>query len=174
MARHLAPGDLVALDQVMDFTQGARDATFFDGDEVVHIDFTEPYCPELRKALLHGAEGADVPLHPRGTYLCVNGPRLESRAEIAFFARTGAHVIGMTGMPEAALAREAEICFAALGVVTNHAAGLGREPVTTTEVVTAMRTANEQLGRVLARAIPLIPRARSCPCGQALKDARMG
>lgn len=174
--RGLGPGDIVVLDQVLDFTQGARAGSFYDGGEggqVVHIDFTEPYCPEVRGALLRAGEKAGVGLGDGGTYLCVNGPRLESRAEIEFFASAGADVVGMTGMPEAALARELEICFAGVAVVTNYAAGFTGEKLTTGEVIESMKEANERINALLRETIGLIPRQRGCPCKDALKEAIM-
>ena len=169
----LRPGSIVVLDQVLDMTQGAREATFYDEGEVVHIDFTEPYCPELRQAVLGAGEKAGIGLEGGGTYLCVNGPRLESRAEIEFFARTGADVVGMTGMPEAALARELEICYSALAVVTNYAAGLSGIKLTTGEVVGSMEKANERIKALLKETFALIPYERACPCKDALKGTRM-
>jgi 5'-methylthioadenosine phosphorylase len=173
MAPGLKPGHIVALDQVIDMTQGAREATFFDGDEVVHIDFTEPYCPELRDALIKAGGGTGINVAGRGTYLCVNGPRLESKAEIAHFAKIGGHVVGMTGMPEAALARELEICLAGLAVVTNFAAGISERKLTTDEVVEVMRMSNENIKVLLKAALGLVPHERKCPCRDALKGARM-
>jgi 5'-methylthioadenosine phosphorylase len=166
------PGEIVLLDQVVDFTQGARQSTFYDKDEVVHIDFTEPYCPELREALSDAASSTRVEVKNTGTYICVNGPRLESRAEIEHFGRMGAEVIGMTGMPEASLARELEICFSAIAVVTNYAAGLSGKKLTTDEVVKKMEDANERLKRLLKEALALIPPGRACQCKDALKGAK--
>jgi 5'-methylthioadenosine phosphorylase len=169
----LTPGELVVLDQVIDMTQGAREGTFYDEGEVVHVDFTEPYCPETREALFQAGNRHGIGLGERGTYLCVNGPRLESRAEIEHFATMGADVVGMTGMPEAALARELELCFAALAVVTNHAAGLSGRKLTTDEVMESMESANERIKTVLKEALLLLPSERHCPCRDALKGARM-
>lgn len=169
----LRPGDIVILDQVIDMVQGARASTFYGGDEVVHIDFTEPYCPELRGSLLRADGGAGTGARAGGTYICVNGPRLESRAEIRFYAMIGADVIGMTGMPEASLARELEICYAGITVVTNYAAGMAGKKLTTSEVVEKMKESNEKIRRLLIEGLPLIPSRRRCPCGEALRDSRM-
>ncbi|GAB4387756.1 MAG: S-methyl-5'-thioadenosine phosphorylase [Thermodesulfovibrionales bacterium] len=167
------PGEIVVLSQVIDMTQGARPSTFFEGGEVVHVDFTEPYCPELRAALLEAGGAAGLGTRDGGTYVCVNGPRLESRAEIRYFGMIGGDVVGMTGMPEAALARELEICFGAVTVVTNYAAGLAGGKLTTAEVVGKMREANERIGRLISEALPRVPAGRGCPCREALRDARM-
>jgi 5'-methylthioadenosine phosphorylase len=171
--RGLLPGELVVPDQVIDLTQGAREGTFYDGGEVVHVDFTEPYCPETREALFQAGNRHGIGLGEGGTYLCVNGPRLESRAEIEHFATIGADVVGMTGMPEAALARELELCFAALAVVTNHAAGLSGRKLTTHEVMESMSKAKERIETVLKEALLVLPPERHCPCKDALKGARM-
>lgn len=119
-----APGVLAVPDQLIDYTYG-RDQTFHDGDagEVVHIDFSAPYCASLRAELVHAGERAGVPLLSRGVYAATQGPRLETSAEVRRLERDGCDVVGMTGMPEAALAREQGLCYAALAFVVNWAAG---------------------------------------------------
>jgi len=169
----LEPGSIVVLDQVLDFTQGARASSFYDEHEVVHIDFTEPFCPELRAALIGAAGEAGIDVAGSGTYVCVNGPRLESRAEINLFSSMGADVVGMTAMPEAALAREDQICLANITVVTNRAAGITGQKLTTLEVVENMRQSTERVKALIKAMLPLIPAERSCPCKDALKDAGM-
>lgn len=121
-----SPGDLVLPHQLIDYTSG-REMTFFDGAEgkVGHVDFTRPYSPELREKCLAAARSAGLPLRDGGVYGAVNGPRLETAAEIDRLARDGATLVGMTGMPEAALAREAGLPYVAICVVVNHAAGRG-------------------------------------------------
>lgn len=169
----LIPGDLVVTDQVIDMTQGARPGTFYDAEDVVHVDFTDPYCPELRGAVLGAGAESGVALIDGGTYVCVNGPRLESRAEISFFSSSGADVVGMTGMPEAALARELEICLCSVSVVTNYAAGIKEARLTTSEVVGVMGEATEKLQVLLAAAVKRVPTSRACACKDALKDSRL-
>jgi len=122
----LVPGTLVVPDQIIDYTHG-RDATFFDGAEggVMHIDFTQPYAEALRKRMLRAAQSAGIELHDGGVYGCTQGPRLESAGEINRLARDGCDMVGMTGMPEAALARELGLPYAAIAAVVNHAAGRG-------------------------------------------------
>jgi 5'-deoxy-5'-methylthioadenosine phosphorylase len=121
---HLGPGVLMVPDQIIDYTWG-RNSTFFDSSDspVVHVDFTHPYDLELRQRLLASAARAGEAVVDGGTYAATQGPRLESSAEIDRLERDGAHVVGMTGMPEAVLARELEIPYAAILVVANHAAG---------------------------------------------------
>lgn len=121
-----APGALVVPDQLIDYTNG-REHTYFDGSDgvVTHIDFTWPYDAGLRERLLRQAEQLGETVVPEGVYGCTNGPRLESAAEVHRLARDGCTLVGMTGMPEAALARELGLPYACLAVVVNSAAGLG-------------------------------------------------
>lgn len=124
--RGAAPGDLVLPHQIIDYTWG-RVQTFFDGNgtQVVHADFTHPYDQDLRAACLAAASEAKIALGDGGVYAAVNGPRLETAAEIDRMERDGATVVGMTGMPEASLAREIGLPYASVCVVVNHAAGRG-------------------------------------------------
>jgi 5'-methylthioadenosine phosphorylase len=168
----MKPGTIVIPDQIIDMTKG-RDSTFYDGDRVVHIDFTEPYCPELRKSILEAGRKSGIELKKSGTYVCVNGPRLETKAEIEFFSNIGADVVGMTAMPEASLAREAELCFAGVIVVTNYAAGIKEKRLTTTEVIKVMKGTTGRLKELLKESFNLIPIERRCFCKEALKEARM-
>lgn len=158
----LAPGALAVPDQLLDYTWG-RKHTFFDGPEapVVHVDFTLPYSGALRQSLLDGARHAGVDLFDGGVYATTQGPRLETAAEIARLRRDGADMVGMTGMPEAALARELEMDYACLAVVANHAAGcgdsIGRIDFTAAGVV--MGEAMDKVARVLEAALAL----EGCP-----------
>ena len=122
----LTPGILVLPDQIIDYTHG-RDFTYFDGKEhpVTHIDFTQPYSQSLREQILDAAKLAKVKCKDGGVYAATQGPRLETAAEINRLERDGADMVGMTGMPEAALAKELGLDYAAIAVVVNHAAGRG-------------------------------------------------
>ena len=122
----LVPGEIVIPDQILDYTYG-RPFTYFDGRDrpVTHIDFTHPYKPELRKQILTAADIANVKCLDGGVYAATQGPRLETAAEIVRFERDGADMVGMTGMPEASLARELGLSYAAIAVVVNYAAGRG-------------------------------------------------
>jgi 5'-methylthioadenosine phosphorylase len=168
----MKPGAVIILDQIIDMTSG-RDATFYDEHEVVHIDFTEPFCPDLRKALIDAASAAGTEVKKQGTYIVVNGPRLETAAEIRAFAGLGADVVGMTGMPEAVLARELEICFAGLAVVTNAAAGMTEGKLTATEVIEMMKVSTEQIKSLLSVFFSLDFNRPACSCGTSLKHAKV-
>lgn len=122
----LNPGDVVIPHQIIDYTWG-RKSTYFDGNgtPVVHVDFTEPYDAELRQRLIKAAREAGIEIKEGGVYGATQGPRLETAAEINRLERDGADVVGMTGMPEAVLAREAGVPYAAISVVANYAAGRG-------------------------------------------------
>lgn len=173
----MKPGDFVVLDQLMDFTK-TRHYTFYDGEDsphdrkfVAHVDFTDPYCPELRNALITAAKELGFAYHPTGTYACMEGPRFETRAEIRALKILGADVVGMTQCPEAALARELEMCYASVAIVTNYAAGISREKLTHTEVVELMAQKSEEIKLLLMKAVEHIPKERRCPCKDALKGA---
>lgn len=168
----MKPGSLAALDQIIDMTS-ERHSTFYDEDEVVHIDFTEPFCPDLRDHIFAAAEKAGIQIIRQGTYICVNGPRLETASEIRAFSMLGADMVGMTGMPEAVLARELEICFAGISVITNFAAGISCEKLTATEVIESMKGATEKIKALLKSFLPRDFSVVSCSCGQALRDAKM-
>ncbi len=132
-------GTLVLLDQFLDLTTN-RHKTFFDA-RAVHIDVTQPYCGHLRALLLATARDLSLDLKDGGTYLCADGPRFETAAEIKTFAMWGADVVGMTGVPEATLAREAEMSYVGVSIVTNAAAGINPNPLTHEEVMAEMKEA---------------------------------
>jgi 5'-methylthioadenosine phosphorylase len=169
----LEPGNIVVLNQLIDMTK-TRKQTFYDGKTgVIHIDFTEPYCAETRGLLLKAGRRSRIPLINTGTYLAVDGPRLETASEIKAFRVLGGDVVGMTVIPEAPLARELEICYAGISVVANFAAGIGRRKLTTSEVMDAMRASTEKLKRLLKAAFTLLPEKRKCACKDSLNDAKI-
>ena len=126
----IQPADIIIPHQIIDYT-GSREHTLYDEDldEVVHIDFTEPYCEGLRTALIQAAESLGVDVHPTATYGATQGPRLETAAEIDRMERDGCDIVGMTGMPEASIARELGLCYAAIAVSANNAAGRHAGPL---------------------------------------------
>lgn len=146
------PRVLALPDQLIDYTHG-RLSSFSDrpGVPVEHIDFSDPYSAAIRQQLLAAAETAAVPLVPHGTYAVTEGPRLETRAEISRLKRDGAHLVGMTAMPEAALAREAGLDYASLCVVANWAAGCGDAAVITMDEIHAhLKEGMQAVRRVIA------------------------
>ncbi len=152
--RAMHPGDLVLLDQFMDFTK-QRPFTFYDGEggEVVHTDFTEPYCPGLRELLLACAQSKGVRLHPTGTYVCTEGPRYESPAEVRAYGLLGGDVVGMTNVPEVVLAKEAKLRYAVVAMVTNYGAGISPQPLSHQEVLDVMAHNGESIRTLLMEAL---------------------
>ena len=148
MADNTGPGVIVAPDQIIDYTYG-REHTFCDGSErtVVHVDFTRPYSDELREAVIQAAASVGEPVISTGVYGATQGPRLETAAEIQRMARDGATLVGMTGMPEAALARELSLRYAHLCVVSNWAAGCGNS-INTISHEDIESTLDDSIGRV--------------------------
>jgi 5'-methylthioinosine phosphorylase len=146
----IRPGAIIVPDQVIDYTWG-REHTLFDQDltEVTHIDFTEPYCAGLRKALLDAAAAAGIEIFPTATYGATQGPRLETAAEIDRLERDGCDIVGMTGMPEAALARELGLCYAAIAVSANDAAGRGSGPIEMTEIKAQLESGLRNVSLIL-------------------------
>jgi 5'-methylthioadenosine phosphorylase len=169
----LAPGTFVVCDQLVDRTSGRAD-TFYDGPQVVHLSFADPYCPELRALAVATGEELGIPLRRAGTGVVIQGPRFSTRAESAFYTRQGWDVIGMTQYPEVVLARELEMCCLNVSLVTDYDVGLeGMAPVTTQEVIRILQANNDALRRFLGELIPRIPVSRGCGCGAALADAQL-
>lgn len=144
------PRVLAVPDQIVDYTYG-RTQTFYEGGEggIVHIDFTRPYCEELRAALLSAAVAADMPVVDGGTHAVTQGPRLETAAEVRRLERDGCHVVGMTGMPEAALAREAGLCYACFAFVVNWAAGKSDGEISMSEIESNIAACSDPVERIL-------------------------
>ena len=163
----MEPGHFVIVDQFLDFTKG-REHTFFDGGEngVVHTDMTHPYCPELRASLIRQAERLGLRCHGAGVYVCTEGPRFETAAEIRAYRILGGDVVGMTNVPESTLAREAGLCYAAMAMVTNMAAGISKSPLTHEEVVEIMAANTENVRRLALETILSLPPEPACTCGR--------
>lgn len=156
IAPGLGPGTVVVPDQIIDYTV-TRDRTFFEEGRVVHVDLTHPYTPALRNRLLRGASAAGVAVHDGGTYGVTEGPRFETAAEIDRMERDGCTVVGMTAMPEAALARELGMEYAACAVVSNAAAGRGPAEITMEEVYENLEGGMRKVRRIVAAALALDP-----------------
>lgn len=162
------PLDIVIPDQVYDRTKG-RDSTFFDEGIVAHIGFADPFCPEL-SGILYEVAKEKYPAHNRGTYICMEGPQFSTRAESNVYRNMGFDIIGMTALPEAKLAREAEICYAILATVTDY--DVWHEEQVSIEQVIENATRNEKAVQdILLRAIDRIAEKRNCGCGSALNGA---
>ncbi|WP_089727348.1 S-methyl-5'-thioinosine phosphorylase [Candidatus Thiosymbion oneisti] len=144
------PRVLAVPDQIIDYTYG-RAHSFSDGDqgEVLHIDFTRPYCEDLRQALLRAARDSDLEVEDGGTYGATQGPRLETAAEIMRLERDGCDLVGMTGMPEAALARELGLCYACFAFVVNWAAGKASGEIRMEEIETNVAACSARIERIL-------------------------
>jgi 5'-methylthioadenosine phosphorylase len=147
------PATLVILSDFLDFM---REVNTLYHDTVVHTDFTEPFSPLLRDALLKAADRLGIPVQREGVYVCAPGPRYETPAEIRMFRMLGGDVIGMTVVPEAVLCREAGIHYAAVAVVTNLGAGLSGQPLTHEEVAEVMQGATETIARLFAETLRLL------------------
>ncbi len=163
----LGPGSLVVPDQVVDRTWG-REHTFYDGDgPLVHVPFADPYCPTGRRAVLDTAHAQGWPARDGGTLVVIQGPRFSSRAESRHHAAEGWTVVGMTGQPEATLARELGLCYTSIAVVTDLDAGLeAGEGVTQEEVFAEFGRSLDRLRSVLAQALLTLPALASCVCGE--------
>ncbi|MDR1702604.1 MAG: S-methyl-5'-thioadenosine phosphorylase [Sporomusaceae bacterium] len=167
----LKPGEFVFVDQFLDFTKN-REHTFYPGGErgVVHVDVTNPYCPSLRALLAETAAQLNIPYHTKGTYVCTEGPRFETPAEIAMYAKLGGDLVGMTNVPEVTLAKEAEMCYATISMVTNLAAGISPTPLTHSEVLAAMQTNIANFKKLIMTAIETLDPTADCSCRHALAE----
>jgi 5'-methylthioadenosine phosphorylase len=168
------PGDFVVCDQLVDRTWGRED-TFYDGPETTHVSFADPYCPTMREVAIRlgGEEG--LSLHDSGTVVVVQGPRFSTRSESGFYQSQGWEVINMTQYPEAILARELEMCFLNISLITDYDVGVEGadvEPVSHDMVIKVFQENLGKLRDLLYRVVPSLPAERDCPCASALEGAR--
>jgi 5'-methylthioadenosine phosphorylase len=171
LKEQIQPLDLVIPDQIIDRTNG-RDSTFFSGGIVAHVPFAEPFCPVLSQVLFEAAMETGTRVHKGGTYLAMEGPQLSTKAESQLYRAWGADIIGMTALPEAKLAREAEICYATLAFVTDYDCWHAEyESVTVDMILTNLRKGVDTGKRLLGLVMPRIPKERDCACGTALERA---
>lgn len=163
----LPTGTFVVPEDFLDQTH-QRAFTFFDGEDghCRHTDMTIPYCPSLRELLQESCAAEGVAAHPTGTYLCTEGPRFETPAEIRMFAAWGADLVGMTGVPEVVLAREAGLCYATLCVVTNLAAGLAPGRLSGSDIQHTAEGRGALVHAVLARTLARVARGFECDCAR--------
>lgn len=156
LRRYISPSELVLPDQYIDFTK-RRLATFFDDftDGAMHIDQTEPYSASLREKANTAAEQMHIRLHDGGVYICAEGPRFETPAEISMFAQWGADVVGMTGVPEVTLANELDIRYLSICVVTNYAAGMPQAEISHDEIMQMMESRMDDVRELITRIIAI-------------------
>lgn len=174
LRKDIEPGHFVICDQLVDRTSGRAD-TFYEGPETIHISFAEPYCPTLRELITDKARTRGIKVHEQGTVVVVQGPRFSTRSESEWFRSQGWEVINMTQYPEVALARELEICYVNISLITDYDVGIEGEdiePVTNETVIEVFNANNERLRSLLVSFVPEIPVERDCACATALEGAR--
>jgi 5'-methylthioadenosine phosphorylase len=174
LQRDVEPGHFVVCDQLVDRTSGRID-TFYDGPVTTHVSFANPYCPELRRLAIDLAPEQGITVHDKGTVVTVQGPRFSTRAESKWFQNEGWHVVNMTQYPESYLARELEMCYVNVSLITDYDVGVEgeTEAVSHEQVLKVFTENNEKLRKLLFALVPQIPRARGCPCASALQGARL-
>ncbi|MDX2252245.1 MAG: S-methyl-5'-thioadenosine phosphorylase [Nitrospira sp.] len=171
MKESIRPGDIVMPDQFIDLTK-RRASTFFEGGMVAHVAFGEPICGSLARSVFSAGQQVGATLHRGGTYLCMEGPQFSTKAESRLYRQWGVDVIGMTNMPEAKLAREAELCYATMALVTDYDCWHETEEAVTVEAI--LDTLHQNVAsakRIVQAVMPSLAAPRACACGQALDNA---
>lgn len=161
-------GEMVLLDQFLDFTK-SRPQTFYEGGHqgVLHVDMTEPYCSAVRQVIMDAAERIGYVVKNGACYVCTEGPRFETPAEIRMFQLLGAELVGMTSVPEVVLARELGMCYASIALVTNEAAGIATHPISHAEVMESMKKLGEKVANLIQVTIELWTPYQGCLCASA-------
>lgn len=167
----IGPGSIVIPDDFLDFTVH-RDRTFYD-DRVIHIDMTEPYCNRLRNVLLSNSDCVNGKLVDGGTHVCTEGPRFETPAEIKMFKIIGGTIVGMTTLPEAVLAREKEMCYVSIAIVSNYCTSISEEKLGVEEIYEIMNIKKEELINLMYKTIKDLSEDYDCDCHHALGDAEI-
>lgn len=170
LKEELKPGDIVIPDQFIDFTK-KRDYSFYDGGKTVHVSTADPFCPQLSAIFSDVTEKLGIKHHDKATYITIEGPRFSTRAESRMF-RSFADIIGMTLNPEAQLAREKEMCYACLAMVTDYDVW-AEKPVNLDEVLKTVAKNEHHIREILKNALPRLKKKRKCDCGEALKNAEI-
>jgi 5'-methylthioadenosine phosphorylase len=166
------PGSMVVADQLVDRTNGRKD-TFYDGPITTHVSFADPYCPTLRPIAIDSLRSLDIETHERGTVVVIQGPRFSTRSESKWFQSQGWEVINMTQYPEAYLARELEMCYVNISLITDYDVGLdGMTAVSHHEVIEVFNRNNDRVRGAIGRIIEKIPLDADCSCRHALEGAR--
>lgn len=166
-----SPGDVVIPIDILDMTK-SRSTTFYDGPPVTHVDVSEPYCPEVRKALIESSKSVRTKAWSDSIMAATEGPRYETPAEIRMLHKLGADIVGMTGAPEVFLARELEICYATVCFISNRAAGQ-QEKLSATEVMEIGRRLMPEILEIIRKAVHTVPTTRKCPCSKATEHAKV-
>ncbi len=169
LKEEIAPGQFALPTQFLDFTK-SRDGSFSENGRVIHISVAEPFCPELQQSILKTAQNKNLSIHKNCTYVCIEGPRFSTKAESKFFKTMGGDIIGMTLVPECQLAREAQICYAAISTVTDYDVW-AEKPVTAKEVLETLAKNVASTKNLLTLLIEDIPKTRECSCEKALTEA---
>jgi 5'-methylthioadenosine phosphorylase len=173
LKKDVAPGSMVVADQVVDRTTGRKD-TFYDGPVTTHVAFADPYCPTLRPIAIAALKSLEIETHERGTVVVIQGPRFSTRAESRWFQSQGWEVINMTQYPECYLARELEMCYANISLITDYDVGLeGIPPVSHQAVIEVFNRNNERVKNAIVRIVERIPLDADCSCRHALEGARL-
>lgn len=169
----IKPGHFVICDQLADFTKNRPD-TFFDGPKTAHVPFADPYCPELRKLAQKSCRNLNIRAHSKGTVVVINGPRFATRAESRFYQKNGWEVINMTQYPEAILAREMEMCYVNISMITDYNTGIKNKnikPVTAGEVLEVFKKNNDKVKKLIFSLIENMADSPSCGCWKMLAGA---
>ena len=172
LQRDVKRESFVVCDQFVDRTNGRKD-TFYDGPITTHVSSADPYCPELRKLMYDTCRAHNIPVRDRGTVVVIQGPRFSTRSESRWFASQGWEVINMTQYPEVILARELEMCYVNISLVTDYDVGIegvDDDPVTADDIIRILNANNAKLKDVIFDAVPRIPAERTCPCATALGE----
>ncbi len=172
LKREVKPGDMVVADQIVDRTSARKD-TFYDGPITTHVSFADPYCPQLRPIAIAALRSIGVETHETGTVVVIQGPRFSTRSESRWFQDAGWEVINMTQYPECYLARELEMCYVNISLITDYDVGVdGSAPVSHEEVLKVFASNNERVKNAIFKIIEATPAERTCECGIALRSAR--
>jgi 5'-methylthioadenosine phosphorylase len=174
----VAPGDFVVCDQFVDRTWGRADTFYPDGPTVAHVAAAHPYCPVMRELAVAVGREQGVTMHERGTVVVIQGPRFSTLAESRWFSAQGWQVVNMTQYPEAILARELELCYVNISLITDYDAGLegvaGVEPVSVAAVEKVFASNNDRVRSLILGLVPRLPAERACPCATAMRGAVIG
>jgi len=173
LKKAVEPGHMVVADQVVDRTTGRKD-TFYDGPITTHVSFADPYCPQMRPIAVDALRSLGVTTHATGTIVVIGGPRFSTRAESRWYQQAGWDVINMTQYPECYLARELEMCYVNISLITDYDVGLpGSEPVSHAEVLEVFASNIDRVRAGIVKLVETLPNNRTCGCGDALASARV-